>query len=65
MSLVFQDDSVLQTFQGHHQAELQIQVFVELFVGAYTAVILVLAVLLCLVMYNINEIIHRNFTIYE
>ncbi|EMS57426.1 Peptide deformylase 1B, chloroplastic [Triticum urartu] len=56
---------VLQTFQVHHQAELQIQVFVELFVGAYTAVILVLAVLLCLVMYNINEIVHRNFTIYE
>lgn len=65
MSLVFQDDCVLQTFQVHHQAELQIQVLVKQFVGAYTAVILVLAVLLCLVMYNINEIINRNFTIYE
>lgn len=41
MSLVFQDDCVLQTFQVHHEAELQIQVFVELFVGACIAASLV------------------------
>jgi hypothetical protein len=47
----------------HHQAELHIEEFVEQFVQI--AVILVLAVLLCLDMCNIIDISKGNFTAYE
>jgi len=62
-SVFFILKQVMQTFEVHHQAELHIQMFVEQFICAYTAVILVLAVLL--VMYNIDDFTNRNFTIYE